>query len=212
MGWKSKINVNKEMKSRQVTALIMSGMLLFGTVSPVMAAEEKTAAEPAAPCQGEVTPQSNPVSNNDISSRLTEDALRNMADNLSALANQVLDAYNVMTEDEKGAIGKVNGDRHLDIPAEIQSVKDQTNLESLRKLISGLSEEDADNMLYYIDDNVIGYLDQLNAVIRQAKDYVSNYNQYLQTGITTAIQLLQDLLVRDRLLYADDYLSQVQAL
>lgn len=211
MGRKSKMNENKGMKSRQVTALIMSGMLAFGTVSPVMAAELQPT-EPVTPRQEEVTPQSDPVSNHDISSRLTDEALGNMADNLSALADQVLDAYNAMTEDEKGAIAKVNIGTPLDIPAEIQSVKDQTNLEALKKRIYGKSAEEADELLYYIDDSVIAYLDNLNAVIRQAKDYASNYNQYLQTGITTAIQLLQDLLVKDRLLYADDYLSQVQAL
>lgn len=179
------------MRKKQVTALILSGMLTLGCVSPVIAVE------------------SDSQTDNTDSSLVSEDALRSMSANLTALADQSLEFYNSMNADEKAAIS-VLASQSLDVPALIADLKSQVTFDELQRRISAWTGQDINKQLSFLDENIIEEIDKINSIMRDAKNYVSDPIEYQRSQLAIAMNYLQTILVLDKLLYTDDYIAQAQ--
>lgn len=181
--------------------------------SPQEAAKspQETAPPQAAPQTSPAAPSNtNPKVNDDVSSLVSAEALQNMANNLGIMADQVIAEYNSMSKEEKDQIQNIAG-ASINIEASVQRIKDDITLESLKGRIQNMTPEEANKELASFDESIVEQIDSLNSILWRTKEFVSNYLQYLQSGIAMSIKQLMDILVKDKQLYTEDYLTRAQA-
>lgn len=178
---------------KKLTALVLSGVLAASSITPALASETET---PKGNETGVVTEQS-----------ISDAQLATMVSNLHALADQALANYNALTAAEKEDLIESN---QIDVPAVIAEMKADVTVENLKAYMN--QYEDPDAALTKFEEQFVGTIDVINAMIRDSHNYISDDAQYLMEGLGTALKGLQNVFVLHPMIYEDSYVADAKAL
>lgn len=135
--------------------------------------------------------------------------IKTMSQNLKELVNQVEKFYSEMSEEGKESISEVTGSS-VDVPATIAKLKTAVSEETLKTLVEQVKPEEVTAFLDAYEEKFVSTIDELKKILKDAEDFATNYEGYLNENLMILCRQLASILNIDPELYMDDYLAKIQ--